>query len=154
MPHVRGISEIKFFGNWYDIRTVFKTKHALRGSLMTTRPERNPQIVAHFICSILCARGENYFREIGWPLAMLLREHCHNLKERLLKKLKRAEYSDRGHRINRNESSILQVEINLLKPGACFTYQIVYNINNSAFHPQIAVLCFVWVSEQWAIISL
>jgi hypothetical protein len=44
IPHVRGISE-KFLriGNRYIIRTIFKTKHTLRGTLMTTRPDRGLQ---------------------------------------------------------------------------------------------------------------
>jgi hypothetical protein len=47
MPYVKGVSEkFKRIGNRYNIRTIFKTKHTLRSSLMKTRPERDPQQTA------------------------------------------------------------------------------------------------------------
>jgi hypothetical protein len=54
IPYVKGVSE-KFnrIGNRYNIRTIFKTKHILRSSLMKTRPERDPQPTAQYVCSIL-----------------------------------------------------------------------------------------------------
>jgi hypothetical protein len=41
IPYMKGISEkYKCIGNHYNIRTVFRTKHILRSSLIKTRPER------------------------------------------------------------------------------------------------------------------
>jgi hypothetical protein len=38
IPYVKGVSEkFKRIGNRYNIRTIFKTKHKLRSSLMKTR---------------------------------------------------------------------------------------------------------------------
>jgi hypothetical protein len=105
---------------------------------MTTRPERNPQIMAHLFCSMLCDCSGRYVREIGWPLGMRLRENGHNWKERLLQRLKRVEHSDRSHRNSWNESRILKVQIDLLKPVSCFMHKIVFNINNSELLAQIA----------------
>lgn len=115
-------------------------------SPMTTRPERNPQIMAHLVCSVLCDCSGRYVLEIGWPLGMRLRENGHNWKERLLQRLKRAEHSDRSHRTSWNESRILKGEINLLKSGSYFMYKIAFSINNSEFCTQIAFR-FLRISE-------
>jgi hypothetical protein len=43
IPYVKGVSEkFKRIGNRYNIRTIFRTRHSLRSSLMKTRPERDP----------------------------------------------------------------------------------------------------------------
>jgi len=84
---------------------------------------------------------------------MQLEENGHNRKERLLQKLKRAEYSDKSHRTNWNESRILKGEINLLKPGGYFMYKIAFNINNAEFRTQTA-FCFLRISVQISVISL
>jgi hypothetical protein len=40
IPYVKGISEkFKRTGNRYNVRTIFRTKHTLRSSLMQTRLE-------------------------------------------------------------------------------------------------------------------
>jgi hypothetical protein len=53
IPYVKGVSEkFKRIGNRYNIRTVFKTKHTPRSSLMNTRPERDPQQTAQCVYSI------------------------------------------------------------------------------------------------------
>jgi hypothetical protein len=91
IPYVKGVSE-KFerIGNRYNIRTIFKTKHKLRSSLMKNRPERDPQQMARCVCSIPCECGRSYIGETGRPLAVRLREHKHNLREGLLEKSKLA----------------------------------------------------------------
>jgi hypothetical protein len=59
IPYFKGVADkFKRIGNWCNIRTIFRTKHTLRSSLMKTRPERDPQ------------------------------QHAHNLKEGLLEKNK------------------------------------------------------------------
>jgi hypothetical protein len=130
-----------------------KRNTALWDSLMFTRPLRNPQIMAHLVCSVLCDCRESYVCAIGWPLGMRLRENGHNWKERLLQRLERAEHSDRSHRTSWNESRVLKVEMNLLKPSSCFMYKIVFNVNNSEFRHRLN-FCFLLISEQIAVISL
>jgi hypothetical protein len=52
IPYVKGISEkFKCIGNRYNIRTIFKTKHILRSSLMKTMPNRDIQQMAPCVCS-------------------------------------------------------------------------------------------------------
>jgi hypothetical protein len=53
---------------------------------MQTRPERDQQQRAQFICRILCERGRSYIGETGIPLAMWLHGHRHNLKDSFLEK--------------------------------------------------------------------
>jgi hypothetical protein len=44
IPCVKGVSEkFKHIRNWYNIRTIFRTVHTPRSSLMRTRPERDSQ---------------------------------------------------------------------------------------------------------------
>jgi hypothetical protein len=85
IPYVKGISEkFKCIWNRYNIRTIFKTKHALRSSLVKTRPERGLQQTAQCVCSIPCECGRRYIGETERTLAVRLRENKHNLKEGLL----------------------------------------------------------------------
>jgi hypothetical protein len=111
IPYVKGISEkFKRIGNRY-IRTVFKTKHTLRSSLMRTRLERSPQQTANCIYSIPCECGRSYIGETGRPLAVHIHEHRHNLRAGLLEKSKLAQhvYEER-HRVGWDEARILEIE--------------------------------------------
>jgi hypothetical protein len=82
IPYVKGVSEkFKQIGNQYNIRTIFKTKHTLRSSLMKTRPERDMQQMAQCVYNIPCEGGRSYVSETGRPLAVRLHEHSHNYKE-------------------------------------------------------------------------
>jgi hypothetical protein len=84
-----GVSKkFKCTGNGYNIRTIFKTKHTLRSSLMKTGPERDLQQMTQCVYSIPCECGRSYTGKTGRPPAMWLCEHRHNLKEGLLEKLK------------------------------------------------------------------
>jgi hypothetical protein len=62
-------------GNQYNISTVFKTKHTLRGSIMETKPQTDPQLRAHCECSIPCECGRNYVVETGKLLVIWPKEH-------------------------------------------------------------------------------
>jgi hypothetical protein len=55
---------------------------------MKTRPERDPLQTAQCVYSIPCECGRSDIGETGRLLAVRLREHRHNLKEGLLKKIK------------------------------------------------------------------
>jgi hypothetical protein len=80
IPWVKNISEkLKKIGNSY-IRTIFKTKHTLKSSLMKTRPEINLKQMGQCIYSIPCEWGRSYIGETGRPLAIWLHEHWQNLR--------------------------------------------------------------------------
>jgi hypothetical protein len=49
-----------------NIRTIFRTKHTLRSSLMKTRLERGPQQMAQCVYSILCECGRSYIGKIDF----------------------------------------------------------------------------------------
>jgi predicted GIY-YIG superfamily endonuclease len=111
---VKGISDkFKRIGNRYNIRTIFKTKHTLRNTLMRTRPTSDPQLTAHCIYNIPCECGRSYVGETGRPLSVRIREHKLNLKNGLLDKSKLAQHAfEEGHQISWNEAMILQIEVN------------------------------------------
>jgi hypothetical protein len=89
IPYVNGVSEkFKRIGNRYNIRTIFKTKHTHRSSVMKTRLERDEQQTAQCIYSIPCECGRSYIGETSRPLAVQLREHRHKLQQGLLEKSK------------------------------------------------------------------
>jgi hypothetical protein len=47
LPYVKSVSEkIKGIGSLYNIRTVFKTKHTLRSSLIRAKPQGDPKQTA------------------------------------------------------------------------------------------------------------
>jgi hypothetical protein len=112
--NVKGVSEkFKRIGNQYNIRTLFKTKHTLRSSLVRTRPKRDPQQTAHCVYSIPCVCGRYYVGETGRPLAVSIREPRHNLKEGLQDKSKLAQHSyEVSHRVGWDEARVLESESN------------------------------------------
>jgi hypothetical protein len=60
--YMSGVSEkLKSVASWYNLRTVFKTRHILRNPLMRTRPNRAPQetaIVSMVVLLLLVATLE------------------------------------------------------------------------------------------------
>jgi hypothetical protein len=81
IPYVTSVSEkFKRIGNPHNIRSIFRTKHTLRSSLMKARLERDLQQMALCVYSIHCECGRNYIGETGRPLAVQIREHRHNQK--------------------------------------------------------------------------
>jgi hypothetical protein len=114
IPYVKGISEkFKRIGNRYNIKTIFKTKHTLRDTLMRTRPISDPQQTSYCIYSIPCECGRSYIGEPDRPLAMRIREHRHNSKNGLLGKSKLAQHEfEEDHQLAWNEVKILHTERN------------------------------------------
>jgi hypothetical protein len=106
IPYVKGISEkFKRIGNRYNIKTIFKTKYALRDILMRTRPISEPQQTAQCIYSIPCEFGRSYIGEPGRPLAV--KEHRHNVKNGLLEKSKLAQLAfEEDHQAAWNEAKV------------------------------------------------
>jgi hypothetical protein len=114
IPYVKGISD-KFnrIGNRYNIRTIFKTKHKIRNTLMRTRPTSDPHLTAHCIYNIPCKFGRSYVGGKGRLLSVRIGEHKFNLRNRLLYKSKFAQHAfEEGHQISWNEGKILQIEVN------------------------------------------
>jgi hypothetical protein len=111
ISYVKGVSEkFKCIGNRH-IRTIFRTKHTLRSSLMKTRPERDPLQRAQCIYSIPCEYGRSYIGETCRPLAMRPREHRHNLQQGLLEKSKLAQHSsEEGHKVGWDDARVLEIE--------------------------------------------
>jgi hypothetical protein len=114
ISYVKGISEkFRRIGNSYNIKTIFKTKHALRDTLMRTRPISDAQQTAHCIYSIPCECGRSYIGEPGRPLAVRIREHGHNLKNGLLEKSKLVQHAfEEDHQVAWNEAKVLNIESN------------------------------------------
>jgi hypothetical protein len=80
---------------------------------MKTRPERDSQQTVQCVYSIPCECGRSYTGETGRPLAVLLREHRHNLIEGLLDKSELAQLSyEDGDRVGWDEVRILEIESN------------------------------------------
>jgi hypothetical protein len=79
ISHVMGTS-VKFepIGNQYSIRTIFKTKHALKSSVIKIKRERYPQQMAQCVYSIPSERDGIYTGKTGRPL--WLHENRHNLE--------------------------------------------------------------------------
>jgi hypothetical protein len=58
IPYVKGISEkFRRIGNCFNLRTIFKTKHTLRGTLMETGLVRDAQQMKQCVYSIPCDCG-------------------------------------------------------------------------------------------------
>jgi hypothetical protein len=95
------------------MRTIFKTKHTLKSSLMKTMPERDPQQTAQCIYSIPCECGRSYIGETSRPLAVRPREHRHSLEVGLLDKSKLAQLVyEECQRVGWDEARILEIGSN------------------------------------------
>jgi hypothetical protein len=63
-PYVKGISEqFRHIGNRLNLRTIFKTKHTLRGTLMKTEPVRDAHQTKKYVYSIPCDCSRCYIGE-------------------------------------------------------------------------------------------
>jgi hypothetical protein len=64
-PYVKGACEKfrKSIRNLYNVRTAFKTKHTLRSSFMTNKPQGGLPHMAHYVYKIPCIYERNYIRE-------------------------------------------------------------------------------------------
>jgi hypothetical protein len=115
IPYVKDVSEkFKCIGNWYNIKTIFKTKHTLRSSLKKTRPEKDLQQTAQCNYSILCESDRSCICKTGKSLAAWLCEHRHNLKEGLPEKSKLAQHAyEEGHRRGWDEARIWEIKSNI-----------------------------------------
>jgi hypothetical protein len=98
-------------GNRFNLRTIFKTKHTLRGALMKTGPVRDAQQTKQCVSSIPCYCGRRYIGETRKPVEVRIKEHKYNLAEGLFEKSKLAQHAyEEAHKICWNEAKVLQIE--------------------------------------------
>jgi hypothetical protein len=84
MPYVKSTSEkLRRIGNRFN-RTIFKTKHTVRGTMMKTGPVRDAQQRKQCVYSIPCDCGRCYIGETSGPLEVRIKEHKYILKLLLL----------------------------------------------------------------------
>jgi hypothetical protein len=114
IPYVNGISgKFRRIGNRFNLRTISKTKHILRGILMKTGLLRDAQQTKQRVYSIPCDCGRCYIRETGRPLEVRIEEHKHNLTQGLLEKSKLAQHAyEDGQKLGWNEAKVLQIDSN------------------------------------------
>jgi hypothetical protein len=114
VPHVKGISEkFRHIGNRFNVRTIFKTKHTIRGALMKTGRARDAQQTKQCVYSIPCDCGRCYIGETSRPLEVCIKEHKYDLTQCLLGKSNLAQYAyEEGHKICCKEEKVLQIELN------------------------------------------
>jgi hypothetical protein len=112
--YVKGISEkFRRIGNRFSLRTIFKTKHTLRGTLMKTGPGRDAQLTKQCVYNIPCDYDRCCIGETCRPLEVCIKEHKYNLTQGLLEKLKLAQHAyEEGHKICWNKARVLQTEPN------------------------------------------
>jgi hypothetical protein len=101
IPYVKGISEkLRCMGNRFNLRTIFKTKHILHGTLIKPGPIRDVQQMKQCVYSIPCDCCRSYIGETSRPSEVRIKEHKYNLKQGLLEKSKLAENAyEEGHKI-------------------------------------------------------
>jgi hypothetical protein len=114
IPYVKGISEkFRHIGNRFNVRTIFRTKHTLRMSLMTIGLVRDTQQTKQCVYNILCDCGRWYIGETSRPLEVRIKEHKYNLTEVFFEKSKLAPHAyGESHKICWNEAKVLQIEPN------------------------------------------
>jgi hypothetical protein len=80
IPYDKGIcGKFRRIGNRFNVRTIFKTKHAPHGTLTKTRPVRDAQKTKQCVYSIPCDHGRCYIGETSRPLEVCIKEHKYNL---------------------------------------------------------------------------
>jgi predicted GIY-YIG superfamily endonuclease len=98
-------------GNRFSLRTIFKTKHTLRGTLMKTGSVTDAQKTKQCVYSIPCDCGKCYIGETNRPIEVRIKEHKCNLTQGLLEKSKLAQHAyEEGHKICSNKGRVLQIE--------------------------------------------
>jgi hypothetical protein len=90
-PYVKDISEkFRHIGNCFNLRTIFKTKHIIRETLLKTGLLRDAQRTKQGVYSIPCDCGRCYISETSRPLEVSIKEHKYNLTQGLPEKSKLA----------------------------------------------------------------
>jgi hypothetical protein len=80
ITYVKGISKkFRCTGNCFNVRTIFKTKHTLRGTLMKTGLVKDAQQMKQCMYNNPCDCGRCYIHKTGRSLEVCIEEHKHNL---------------------------------------------------------------------------
>jgi hypothetical protein len=107
---------LKKFGcteNRFNLGTILKTKHTLRGTLMKTGPVRDAQQPKQCVYNIPCDCGRCYISKMHRPLEACIKEDKYNPTQGLLEKSKLAQHVyEEGHKICWIEVKVLQIEHN------------------------------------------
>jgi hypothetical protein len=94
MTYVKGISgKFRSIGDRFSLRTIFKTKHTLRGALMKNGPVRDAQQTKRCTYSIPRDCGRCYISETSRPLDVGIKEHKYNLTQGLIEKSELAQHA-------------------------------------------------------------
>jgi hypothetical protein len=98
---VRGISrKFRHIGNRFSVRTILKTKHTLRGTLIKIELVKGAQQTNQYVYNISCDCGRYYIGETGRPSEVHIKERKYNLAKGLLEKSKLAQHAyEEGHKI-------------------------------------------------------
>jgi hypothetical protein len=111
IPYVRSIfKKFRCIGNRFNLRTIFRTKHTLRGILMKTGRLRDAQQTKQRVCvySIPCDCGRCYIDETCRCLEVCIKEHKYDLTQGLFEKSKLAQHAyEYGHKICGKEAKVL-----------------------------------------------
>jgi hypothetical protein len=100
IPYVKGTEKFRRTGNRFNVRSIFKTKHTLHGTVMKTRLVKDAQQMKHCVYNIPYNCGRCYIGETGIFLELRIKEHKHNLTQGLLEKPKLAQHVyEEGHTI-------------------------------------------------------
>jgi hypothetical protein len=100
-------------GNHFNVRTIFKTKHTLRGTLMKTTLVRDAQHTKQCVFNIPWDCGRCYIGETSRPLEASIKEQKHNLTQGLLEKSKLAQHAHKeDSKICWKDAKVLQIKSN------------------------------------------
>jgi hypothetical protein len=114
IPYVKDTSKkFRCTGNHFNLRTIFKTKHTPRGTLMKTEPGRDDQQMKQRVYSIPCDCGRCYIGETSRSSEVRIKEQKYNLTHCLFEKSKLAQHAyEEGHKKYWSEAKVLQIEPN------------------------------------------
>jgi hypothetical protein len=82
--HFKGIcKKFRHIGNFFNIRTIFRTKHTLQGTLMETGPVRDAHQMKQCVYNTLRDFDRCCIRETTMALEVCIKEHKYNLTQHL-----------------------------------------------------------------------
>jgi hypothetical protein len=113
IAYVKGTPErFRRIGNRFNLRTIFKTKHTLRETLMKTGPVRDAQQTKQCVCVCVClcnipyGCGRCYIGETSRSLEVRIKKYKYNLTQDFHEKSKLAQHAyEEGHEICWNEAN-------------------------------------------------
>jgi hypothetical protein len=87
IPYVKCISEkFRRAGDRFSLRTIFKIKNTIHGTLMKIGLVRDAQQTKQRVYSIPCSCARCYIGDTSRPLEVCIKEHKYNLTQGLLEK--------------------------------------------------------------------